>query len=476
MSTAARLAEPLFAGGEWVTTDETLPIANPYDGTLVGVVSVASRAIVQRAVESASTVNRDDFPAAERAAVLDRVAELVELARDDFARLIAQEAGKPLKQARAEAERATTTLRFSAVAARTLGGELLPLDAAASGRGKLGFTLRVPLGVVAAITPFNFPLNLVAHKLGPAIAAGNSVVVKPAPQAPLSALRLAELFVEGGLPSGWLHVVPGGADVGEALVDEPRVAAVSFTGSAPVGWAIRARAPKKKVLLELGATAPVIVDDTADLARAAELVGVHAFAYAGQSCISVQRLLVADSVADAFLERLLGVVEALAVGDPLDERTDVGPLIDAANCERVKVWIDSAVERGASLVAGGGVNEDGTLAPTVLLSAPRDHDVWRKEIFGPVVVVERFATFDEAIALANDSDFGLQAGVFTRDLERALAAARALEFGGVIVNDVPTTRVDHQPYGGVKDSGNTREGPLYAARELSELRFVSLQP
>ena len=458
-----------------VASERELRVSSPYDGALVGRIPVATSDVVERAIDAACCMDPDAFAASERAAVLERAAGLVAGAREELSRLIALEAGKPLKQARAEVERAETTLRFSAVAARTLAGEVVPLEAAAGGRGKIGFTVRVPLGVVGAITPFNFPLNLVAHKVGPALAAGNAVLVKPAPQAPLSALRLAELFDEASLPAGWLHVLAGGADVGQAIVDDPRVVAISFTGSAAVGWAIRARAPKKRVLLELGSTAPVIVDETADLDRAAALAAAHGFSYAGQSCISVQRVLVAHPVADVFVERLLGAVAALVVGDPLDERTDVGPLIDNASSARVQAWVESAVHSGAELLTGGEVNPDGTLAPTVLASPPRDHDVWRKEVFGPVVVIERFRDFDEAITLANDGEFGLQAGLFTRDLGRALTAVRRLHFGGVIVNDVPTTRVDHQPYGGVKDSGNTREGPLHAARELSEVRFVSLQ-
>ena len=467
---------PLLAAAKWVARGVSLEVRNPYNGALVGRVTATTTELIDKAVASAAAAVEDDFPAAERATMLERAADAVGGAREELARLIALEVGKPLKQARGEADRAATTLRFSAVAARTLGGETVPLAAAPTGRGKLGFTIRVPLGVVGAITPFNFPLNLVAHKVGPAIAAGNAVVVKPAPAAPLSALRLAEILLESGLPPERLHVLPGGADIGAALVDHPDVAAVSFTGSAAVGWQIRAAASRKTVLLELGSTTPLIVDETADLERAAAAAAAAGFAYAGQSCISIQRLLLADEISSAFLDLFVQRVAQLVVGDPLDERTDVGPLIDARSCARVKSWIDSAVAEGASVLAGGNVNDDGTLTPTVLLS-PRHHDdVWRKEIFGPVVVVETFSSFDEAVALANDADFGLQAGIFTRDLGRALDAVRRLRYGGVVVNDVPTTRVDNQPYGGVKDSGNTREGPIYAARELSEERFVSLEP
>ncbi|ADB52753.1 aldehyde dehydrogenase family protein [Conexibacter woesei] len=467
--------QPLLIDGEEVATGAWDEVRSPYDGALVGRVARASAGDVERAVRAAGAAfTAGELPLWQRIAVLERAAELVGARSQELARLIAREMGKPLAQARAEVERAEATLRFSVAAARTLGGELVPLDALAAGEGRIGMVMRVPLGVVAAITPFNFPLNLVAHKLGPALAAGNPVVLKPAPQAPLSGFALAAILRDAGLPPGWLHVVAGGADVGARLVADDDVAAVTFTGSTAVGWSIRASAPRKRVCLELGSTAPLIVDETGDWEDAADRAVLASFGQAGQSCVSLQRVLVHERVAGAFVERLLARTRALVVGDPLADETEVGPLIDAGQRDRVKRWIDAAVAAGATRACGGAVNPDGTLQPTVLVDPPADADVWRAEVFGPVLCVRSVASFADAIAQANDADYGLQAGVYTRDLGRALRAARQLEFGGVLVNDVPTTRFEHQPYGGGKDSGNTREGPAATLRELTEERFVAL--
>lgn len=337
--------------------------------------------------------------------------------------------------------------------------------------------MRVPIGVVGAISPFNFPLNLVAHKLGPAIAAGNSIVLKPAGVTPISALKLAEILDEAGLPKGWLSVIPGsGSEVGNAIVEHPLTKAITFTGSAPVGWGIRSKVPHKKVNLELGSNAPLIVNDDGDWESAADKAKIHAFSHAGQSCISIQRILVHEAVADRFKERLIANVSSLAVGDPLDPDTDVGPLITPGDRDRVKEWIDEAVAGGAELLTGGELVDEGRcIAPTLLGSPPKAAKVWCEEIFGPVATVDTFSDFDEALAMANDSKFGLQAGVFTRDIARGLKAAATLEFGGVLINEVPTFRADQMPYGGVKDSGNTREGPAFAVYELTEERFVTLQ-
>jgi acyl-CoA reductase-like NAD-dependent aldehyde dehydrogenase len=331
--------------------------------------------------------------------------------------------------------------------------------------------------VVGAISPFNFPLNLVAHKLGPAIAAGNAIVLKPAGQTPLSALKLAAILEQAGLPDGWLHVVCGsGSEVGAAIVEHDLTRAITFTGSAPVGWDIRAKAARKKVNLELGSTAPLIVAEDGDWERAADGAKIHAFSHAGQSCISVQRILLHSEIAGRFLDRLVTNVEDLKVGDPMDEETDVGPLISPADRDRVKKWVDEAVEAGTELLTGGELVDEGRcLAPTVLKGAPREAHVWCDEIFGPVATVAEVSNLDEAIELANDGRFGLQAGIFTRDMGRGLDAVQRLEFGGVLVNEVPTFRADQMPYGGIKDSGNTREGPAYSIREMTEERFVTLQ-
>jgi acyl-CoA reductase-like NAD-dependent aldehyde dehydrogenase len=468
----------LLVAGEWMATGEWAEVSSPYDGTAVGRVAQADATLVDRAVRAAQDAfDAGDFPQHERAAVLDRAAELVAGRVEELALTIAAEAGKPLKTAQVEASRCVDTLAFSAVEARKLSGGTVPMEASPAGVGKLGVMLRVPYGVVGAISPFNFPLNLVAHKLGPALAAGNAVVLKPAGQTPISALKLAAILVEAGLPSGWLSVVPGaGSEVGNAIVEHELTRAITFTGSSGVGWGIRSRVPHKKVNLELGSNAPLIVHADGDWEAAADKAKLHAFSHAGQSCISIQRILVQEEVADGFVERLVANAEALQVGDPLDPETDVGPLISPDDRDRVKTWVDEAVAAGAELLSGGGLVDEGRcMAPTLLGAPPRQAKVWCEEIFGPVATVDRYRDFGEALRLANDSRFGLQAGVFTRDLGRGLEAANALRFGGVLLNEVPTFRADQMPYGGVKDSGNTREGPAYAVRELTEERLVTLQ-
>jgi acyl-CoA reductase-like NAD-dependent aldehyde dehydrogenase len=468
----------LLAAGEWTATGEWGEVKSPYDGSVVRRVAQADEALAERAIAAAhEAFQSTDFPQHRRAAVLERAAELVAERRDELAMTIAAEAGKPIKTATVEAERCVSTLEFSAVEARKLTGGTVPMDAAPAGAGKLGVMLRVPYGVVGAISPFNFPLNLVAHKLGPAIAAGNAIVLKPAGQTPISALKLAEILLEAGLPENWLSVVPGpGSKVGNKIVEHPLTRAITFTGSAPVGWDIRSKVPHKKVNLELGSNAPLIVNADGDWEAAADKAQIHAFSHAGQSCISIQRILVHEDVAEEFTQRLVANVEKLTVGDPLDENTDVGPLITPDDRDRVKKWVEEAVSGGAELLTGGELVDEGRcLAPTLLKAPPKEAKVWCEEIFGPVATIDTFTDFDEALKLANDSKFGLQAGVFTRDIGRGLQAGRTLEFGGVLINEVPTFRADQQPYGGVKDSGNTREGPAYAVYELTEERFVTLQ-
>ena len=474
---------PVPIGHERVTTDDEIVVASPYDGAEVGRVPGCGPAEVDRAVAAArhrlerAASGAEPFTAAERAVVLDRAAALLDERAEDFARTIAAEAAKPLKTARIEARRAVDTFRFSAAEARTLAGDVVPLEASAPGAGKVGFTLRLPIGVVGAISPFNFPLNLVAHKVAPAIAAGCPVVLKPATQTPLSALALAALLLdECGLPAGWLNVVTGsGSAVGDPLVGHDDVAMITFTGSPGVGWAIRARAPRKKVNLELGNNTPVIIEGDGDWRAAAAKLKVAGFAHAGQSCISSQRLLVHRSIHDDFVAALVDEVASLVVGAPLDEATDVSALISRGDTDRVSGWIAEAVAGGAKVATGGEVGDDGVLRPTVLTAVTPDMKVCADEVFGPVLAVAAYDTLDEAIGLANETRYGLQAGIFTARLDTALAAARRLDFGGVVVNEVPTWRADQQPYGGVRDSGNTREGPRYAVREMTEERLVVLQ-
>ncbi|HEX2433972.1 MAG TPA: aldehyde dehydrogenase family protein, partial [Gaiellaceae bacterium] len=376
------------------------------------------------------------------------------------------------KSAKIEASRAMSTYTFAAVEARKLAGEIVPMDASQAGEGKLAFTLRKPIGVVGAISPFNFPLNLVAHKVAPALAAGCAVVLKPASQTPLSALLLAELETEAGLPPGWLNVVVGPAsDIGDVLVEDERVKALTFTGSSGVGWKLRERAPRKRVNLELGNSTPMIVEADADIEAAVSATAQHGFSFAGQSCISIQRVYVQRRVYDGFVERLVPKVEQLVVGDPGDEETDVGPVIDEGARDRILEWIDEARNAGAEILTGGALDGD-LIRPTLIANAGPELKVSCEEVFGPVVTLNAYDTLDEALDLANGTKYGLQAGIFTTNLDNALRAAEQLEFGGVIVNEAPTFRADQMPYGGVKDSGNTREGPAYAVRELTEDHVV----
>jgi acyl-CoA reductase-like NAD-dependent aldehyde dehydrogenase len=465
---------PMRIGADLVTTDDVLEVRSPYDDHLVGTVPVGTEAHIDAAVAAAvARRDGDPLPASERAAVLDRAALRLAERQEEFARRIAEEAAKPITTARGEVERALDTLRFSAAAARTLTGETIPMDASGAGGHKLGIVLRVPVGVVAAISPFNFPVNLVLHKIGPAIAAGCPVVLKPASATPLSALALAQLLVEEcGLPDGWLNVVTCSGSTANHLVEHPEVAMITFTGSPDVGWGIRERVPRKRVGLELGNNAPVIVEPSADWEAAADKVAVAGTAFAGQSCISVQRVFVHRSISEGFLARLGEAFEARVVGDPLDDDTDVSALIDPDETDRVRSWIEEAVDGGARVLVGGTVDDEGVLRPTVLTDVTPDMEVCRTEVFGPLVGVQLYDDLDEALRLANDTRYGLQAGIFTSDLDTALLAARRLSFGGITVNEVPTWRADQMPYGGVRDSGNTREGPAYAVQEMTEERLV----
>jgi acyl-CoA reductase-like NAD-dependent aldehyde dehydrogenase len=451
-----------------------IEVRSPFDGSVVGTVPESSPEDVAAATaRAAGALAAGPIPPWRRAEILESAARQLAARTEEFARTIAAEAAKPLKTARVEAERAVSTFTFAAIEARTLVGDVVPLAGSAAGEDKMGFTLRVPIGVVGAISPFNFPLNLVAHKVAPAIAAGCPVVLKPASQTPLSAIALANLLhSECGLPEEWLQVVcGGGSTVGNALVDDDRVAYISFTGSAEVGWGIRQRAYKKKVGLELGNNSPVVIEADGDWTGAAAKIGVAGFSHAGQSCISTQRVYVQRAVHDAFVDALVARVETLKVGDPMSDETDVSSLISEGDRERVAAWIEEAAQQGAIVRCGGKV-ERSLLLPTVLSDVTQDMKVMREEVFGPVVAVAAYDDFDEALRMANDTRYGLQAAVFTSDLDKAMHAARTLDFGGVLVNEVPTWRADQQPYGGVRDSGNTREGPHYAVREMTETRLV----
>jgi acyl-CoA reductase-like NAD-dependent aldehyde dehydrogenase len=462
----------LLLDGEWIETGEWHDVRSPYSGEPVARVPQANADHARRAVDAAAKAIEQPMPAHRRAEILDAVAALLRERADEVARTISAEAGKPMKAARVEADRAVSTFTMAAVEARRLAGDMVPMDASAAGVGKLAYTMRVPIGVVGAITPFNFPLNLVGHKVAPALAAGCPVVLKPAGQTPLSALLLAKLEMEAGLPSGWLNVLVGpSAEIGDVLVEDERVRLITFTGSAEVGWKIRERAARKKVNLELGNATPVVVAQDADLENAATKLAANAFAFAGQSCISVQRIYVQRGAYDDFVGRFVPKVEALKVGDPGDEETDVGPVIDEGARERIVAWIEEAKAEGATVLTGGDV-ADGLLRPTVLADVTPEMKVSCLEVFGPLCTVSAYDTVEEAFDLANGTEYGLQAGVFTANVQTALAAADALEFGGVTINEAPTFRADQMPYGGVKSSGNTKEGPHYAVREMTEERLI----
>src|SRR5438477_6060378 len=440
----------LLLDGDWIETGEVIEVRSPYSGDVVGRIAKAGAGEAGRAVDAAARALESPLPAHERAAILDRVADLLRERHEDMARTICAEAGKPIRTARVEASRAVSTYTFAAVEARKLAGDVIPMAASEAGEGKIAFTLRRPIGVIGAISPFNFPCNLVAHKLAPALAAGCPVVLKPASATPLSALLLAELEHDAGLPAGWLTVLVGpSSEIGEVLVDDERVRLITFTGSGEVGWTLAARSARKRAQLELGTSPPVIVAGDADVAAAAAKLAANAFSFAGQSCISVQRIYVERSAFDRFLASFVPKVEAHTVGDPADEQTHVGPVIDEDARERILAWIGEA---GGRQLAGG--EDDGLIRPTVLAEVSDDAKVSCEEVFGPVVVVNPYDTLGEAIDRANATRYGLQAGVFTASLETALSCAERLDFGGITVNEAPTFRSDQMPYGGVKASGN----------------------
>ena len=464
-----------YLDGKWITEGERFEVLAPYDGAVVGASYRANAAHAEAAVRAAQRAFQITRKMAgyERQAILRAISDGISKRREEFARLIALEAGKPIRTARAEVDRAVFTFAVAAEEATRIGGEWLPLDWQASTAGRAGIVRRFALGPILAITPFNFPLNLVVHKLAPAIAAGCTTVLKPAPQTPLTSLLLAEVVEQAGLPAGALNVLSLANQEAEKLVGDDRLKMLTFTGSVPVGWELKGKSGKKKVTLELGGNAGVIVHSDADVDVAADRCVVGGFSYAGQSCISVQRIYVQRSVQEQFLARLLAGVKKLRVGDPLDEGTDVGPMISEDAARRAASWIDEAVAGGAKLHAGGA-RQGAVLQPTVLTNVRADMKVSCQEVFAPVVIVEPYDDFTDAIRRVNDSPFGLQAGVFTRDSKLLFSAFENLEVGGVIAGDISAFRIDHMPYGGVKDSGIGREGLRYAIEEMTEPRILVL--
>jgi acyl-CoA reductase-like NAD-dependent aldehyde dehydrogenase len=462
----------LLVDDEWIATGDWCDVRSPYSGEVVGRVPWAGRDLVLRSIEAAERAMTEPIPAFRRAEILVRIAELLEERTEDLARAICAESGKPILQARGEVSRAVSTYRLSAGEAERLAGEVVPMEGTAAGAGHVAFTVRVPVGVVAAITPFNFPLNLVAHKIAPALAAGCAVVLKPADKTPLTALMLAEIEREAGLPAGWLNVVVAPPEeFADIVVSDDRVGLVTFTGSAAIGWKLREKAPTKRVTLELGNATPAIVEADADIGVAAAKLAATAYAFSGQSCISVQRVLVHRDVYDDFLAAFVPKVTALTCGDPADESTDIGPLITQEATERVRELIAGAQAAGATVVAGGGL-DGAVVEPTVLADVSPEMDVFCREAFAPLVTVSPYDTLDEAFDLANGTPYGLQAAIFTSNITTALQAARRLDFGGVMVNQTPTFRADQMPYGGRKLSGNTKEGPAATVRVMTDERLV----
>jgi acyl-CoA reductase-like NAD-dependent aldehyde dehydrogenase len=453
-------------------------VRRPYDGAVIAQVHFGESADVEAALAEAvvAAPRMAALPTFARAKILQSVAHGLSRRKDELARTLSAEAGKPIRYAEAEAGRAVQTFVEAAEQCKRLEGEYVSIDAVEAGVGRFGVARRFPVGPVAAISPFNFPLNLVAHKLAPAIAAGCPVVLKPASQTPLSSLLLAEVIESAGLPEGGLSVVPSSREVADRLTVDARIKLLTFTGSAEVGWSMKTRAGKKRVVLELGGNAAVIVGPDAVLEDVVPRLVVGAFAYAGQICISVQRVFVFEGVADALLRRLVdATLQSARVGDPEDPSVVVGPMIDGANQQRILSWIAEAREHGAELLCGG--EPEGTcIRPAVITGVEPSLPLCAEEAFGPIVVVERVRSWDEAIARTNDSRFGLQCGVFTHDLRALWRCFEEIGVGGVIHNDVPTFRVDHMPYGGVKDSGLGREGPRYAIEEMSELKLLVLRP
>jgi acyl-CoA reductase-like NAD-dependent aldehyde dehydrogenase len=466
-----------YLDGRWHSDGERIEIRSPGNGELVGITCRATAEQLQSAIAAAVrafeiTRKMGGF---ERQRVLRAVAQGIEAHREELARTLALEAGKPLKAARMEVDRAAFTFAVAAEEAVRVGGEYLPLDWQASTAGRWGIVRRFAMGPIAAITPFNFPINLVAHKLAPAIAAGCTMILKPAPQTPLTALRLAKLIEKAGWPAGALNVLPLSNEDAAELVSDERIKLLSFTGSVPVGWQLKAQAGKKRVVLELGGNAGVVVCADANMEYAIERCAVGGFSYAGQTCISVQRVLVEESAYENFLAQFVTRVQKLKVGAVLDENTDVGPLINEEAARRNVAWISEAVAGGAKLLCGG-TREGSTVTPAVLTGTTPAMRVNCQEIFGPVVTVEKFSSFDAALGEVNHSKFGLQAGIFTRDFARISKAFETLEVGGVMVGEVPTFRIDHMPYGGVKDSGIGREGLRYAIEEMTEPRLLAINP
>jgi len=466
-------SRPILIGEKWEYTDVAEPINNPYDGSLVAHVCQAGPKELTEALDCAcrAFTALKTFPGHMKAKGLGRIATTIEQRREEFARTICSEAGKPINDARREVDRGVQTFRIASEETTRIPGEVVPMDRTPGMEKYHGIVRRFPIGPVLGITPFNFPLNLVAHKVAPCLAVGNPIVIKPPPQTPLTSLLLGEVILESGFPPGTLSVIPCSNSLAESLVQDTRFQALSFTGSASVGWMLKTKAGKKRVLLELGGNAGVVIEPDAQIDTAVHRCIAGGFGYSGQVCISVQRILVQESVYEPFLENLIDKVRHLPTGDPGKEETVVGPLINQAAVERLKEWLDEAVSQGAKIRTGGTFRKS-VMAPTVLTDVRPHMKVSCEEVFGPVVTVSPYGKFEEALHQLNDSAFGLQIGIFTQDINKIFRAYHELEVGAVLANEIPTFRADHLPYGGVKDSGLGREGIRYAIQEMTDLKLL----
>lgn len=474
MAIQTEFKKKLFINGCWTEAENYTDLISPYNGEVIAKIPLAGETEVDQAIEAAYNARKTmaKMPAFKRAQILENVSKLLEERQEDAAKIIALEAAKPITTAKGEVARTIQTYKFAAEEAKRIHGETLPLDSAPGGENRVSYTTREPIGVIGAITPFNFPMNLVAHKVGPAIASGNTIVLKPASQTPLSSYFIAELFQEAGLPDGALNVVTGsGKTVGDKIVSDDRVKMITFTGSPAVGIGIRNKAGLKRVTLELGSNSAVIIDEGTDLGTIVPRCVTGAFSYQGQVCISLQRIYVHEKEYDRFVEKFTEAAKQLKIGDPLDPETDVSALISKDDVKRAINWVEEAKGNGATVVTGGETDGN-SLKPTVLLNVDPSEKVSCQEVFAPVVIINKISSIDEAIDLVNDSRYGLQAGIYTENIHHALHAAEELHVGGVMINDIPTFRVDHMPYGGVKESGFGREGIKYAIEEMTELKLV----
>jgi acyl-CoA reductase-like NAD-dependent aldehyde dehydrogenase len=464
-----------YCAGEWRESSNTLDVTNPHDDSVVGTTSFATAADLEDAISAAESAFKEMrvMPSYERAGVLSKLACLLEERQEEIAVLIAKESGKPLRDARVESMRGVFTIQVAAEEAKRIDGEMIPLDLLPTSKGRFGITRKVPIGPIAGISPFNFPLNLALHKVAPAIASGNPIVLKPPTHDPLTMLTFAEMIDQAGLPKGSVSIMPMDRTVGDRLVTDDRFKLLSFTGSPDVGWDMKARAGKKKVVLELGGNAGVAIDESADIDNAVARVRAGAFAYSGQVCISVQRVYVHQSRYDEFCRKLVDAVATIRAGDPVDPDTEIGPMIDDKAASRIQSWVDAAVSEGARVLTGGKA-KGRFYEPTVIVDVDPSSFVCSREAFAPIVNVFAVPDWSSALDKINDSVFGLQAGVFTESLEHALRAFDTLDVGGVIINDIPVYRIDHMPYGGVKDSGLSREGLRYAIEDMTETRLMVL--